>query len=240
MSRVYWMVQTMEDLPPLDDWMAAGEAVRLRRMLVPKRQNDFRLGRWTARQALAGCPGVPAGAIEVRAAAGGAPEVLIEGMAGRCTISLSHAAGAAICALSPSGAELGCDLELVEPRSAEFIETFFTEKERLVIEASPADECALLNTAIWTAKESALKALGVGLRRDTRTVEVTLAADGPPGYWHTLIVTSDDGRALHGWWRRYGSHALSIVASPRAEQPVELAPDTISGSKGAAWTQWSR
>ena len=38
-------------------------------------------------------------------------------------ISLSHRAGRAICCVSTSIAALGCDLELIEPRSSGFIKT---------------------------------------------------------------------------------------------------------------------
>lgn len=230
MSRIYWMAQHVEDLPAADDWMAAGEAAQLACMRIPKRRSDYRLGRWTARRALAVCPDIPAGAVEVHATVGGAPEVLIEGAPVRCTISISHSSGVALCAISPAGAGVGCDLEVVEPRSPAFVETFFTEREQFRVGKAHEDERALLTTILWSAKESALKVLGVGLRFDTRSVEVNLLAGEPVGPWHTLVVTGGEGRALHGWWRRYQSHALTIIASPPPALPLELTPGGTPGS----------
>jgi 4'-phosphopantetheinyl transferase len=221
--HVYWLAQTTGDVPAGDDWMAAGEAARLNAMHIPKRRSDFRLGRWTARQALTACPDVSTGAVEVRARAGGAPEVLINGAPARCTVSISHSAGAALCAISPMGANLGCDIEVVEPRGPEFVETFYTEREQFRVKNVPEDERALLTTIIWSAKESASKMLGVGLRLDTRSVEVSLLAGEPAGPWNTLEVTCDEGRMFHGWWRLQQNHILTIIASPPPAVPLELA-----------------
>jgi 4'-phosphopantetheinyl transferase len=218
---VYWYTQTMRDVPAANDWMAAGEASRLADMRVAKRRSDYRLGRWTARRALSACPGIPAGAVEVRAASSGAPEVLIEGEPARCALSLSHSSGIALCAIRARGARLGCDIEAIEPRSAEFIETFFTKREQLRIEQSPQDQRALFATLIWSAKESALKALGEGLRLDTRTVEIAPSVTDSTGLWSTLHIAGDD-RIAGGWWRQLGSHVLTIIASPPCDQPVEL------------------
>lgn len=224
MNRVYWLAQTAGEVPAADDWMAAGETSRAERMRIPKRRSDYRLGRWTARRALTACPDIPAGMFEVCATVSGAPEVLIEGRRALCAISLSHSAGAALCAISPTGGRLGCDLEVIEPRSREFIETFFTEREQIRIEQEPLSRRALLATIIWSAKESALKALGEGLRLDTRSVEVTLSSNERSGLWQTMVVIYGEDLVLSGWWRRCGSHALTIIASPPPEAPLELTP----------------
>ena len=71
-----------------------------------------------------------------------------------------------------SGAELGCDLEIVEPRSDAFIADYFTAEEQALIERTSAADRSLLLALLWSAKESALKALRAGLRLDTRSVIV--------------------------------------------------------------------
>ena len=69
---------------------------------------------------------------------------------------------------------LGCDLEIVEPRSDAFVADYFTAEEQEVVrQACPADRFALI-ALIWSAKESALKALQSGLRIDTRSLSVAL------------------------------------------------------------------
>jgi len=42
---VHWLEQTSADLPAEDDWLSAGEAVRLSGMRFAKRRGDWKLGR---------------------------------------------------------------------------------------------------------------------------------------------------------------------------------------------------
>ena len=83
-----------------------------------------------------------------------------------------------------SGAELGCDLEIIEPRSDAFVADYFTtEEQALIARASAADRPRLL-ALLWSAKESALKALHEGLRLDTRCV---------------IVSPFDESFDLNGW-----------------------------------------
>ena len=67
---------------------------------------------------------------------------------------------------------------------------------------------------MWSAKESGLKVLTTGLRRDTRSVEVTATSSGDA--WAQLTVRSVEGQEFPGWWRRFGDFILTVAA----EQPV--------------------
>jgi hypothetical protein len=76
--NLFWLTQTEADVPGSDDWLSPGEQVRLEAMRFPKRRGDWRLGRWTAKQAIAAFLKLPAdehafARIEVRAADCGAP-----------------------------------------------------------------------------------------------------------------------------------------------------------------------
>src|SRR6516162_11237684 len=131
---VYWLEQTEADVPRENDWLSASEAVRLNSIRIAKRRADWRLGRWTAKRALAlymNVPGHPQSLtkIEIRPAASGAPEVFFANKPAAVSISLSHRAGTAICAVALSGAALGCDLEVIEPRSNSFVADYFTAEE---------------------------------------------------------------------------------------------------------------
>jgi 4'-phosphopantetheinyl transferase len=136
-------------------------------------------------------------------------------------VSLSHRAGRAACAVAPAGALLGCDLEWVEPRSEGFIRDFFNPTEMdLVLGAAPEDRPLLANL-VWSAKESALKALRTGLREDTRSVEVRLAARDEP--WSRLEVhRTASGETFHGWWSLDGGWVLTLAAAPAPESPRAL------------------
>jgi 4'-phosphopantetheinyl transferase len=74
---------------------------------------------------------------------------------------------------------------------------------------------------IWSAKESALKVLRTGLRRDTRTVEVNLLPT-TSGVWNGLEVADQTGRSLPGWWARYGDFVLSCCAETPLAAPLSL------------------
>ena len=135
---VYWLEQSEADVPTADDWLSSNEVVRLNGMRVAKRRADWRLGRWTAKCALAiylKLPDHPQSLqeIEVRPAPSGAPEAFVSNAGVAVTISISHRAGVAACAVAPPGASLGCDLEIIEPRSDAFIADYFTIEEQELI-----------------------------------------------------------------------------------------------------------
>lgn len=320
MTEVYWLEQSEADVPAENDWLSANEVNRLNGMRFAKRRTDWRLGRWTAKRALAACLNFPtqsqaleavknpAGAdrkvcegrsgpvlrtpegvcqpgnaglfrsslarIEIRSAPSGAPEVFFgnnlapaprskaqaQTLTPRLpvvgpgpapvTISLSHRAGVAVCAVALSGGALGCDLEMIEPRSDAFVADYFTmEEQALVGRASEADRPWLL-ALLWSGKESTLKVLGAGLRLDTRCVSVdgsgildlqseigmVTPADaqqpqqGPAirnleteiDKWRPLQVRHTDGQTFHGWWQHTGNLLRTLVAAPPPLPPILL------------------
>jgi 4'-phosphopantetheinyl transferase len=252
---VYWLEQSEADVPVEDDWLSASEAVRLDGMRFAKRRADWRLGRWTAKRALAislNMPTHPAAlaGITIRPAPSGAPEVFFGNQPAAATISLSHRAGSAVCALALSGAALGCDLEMIEPRSDSFVADYFTpEEQALVARAAIADRSRLL-ALLWSGKESALKALREGLRLDTRCVMVSalnalpgksesgdecLADDAftvPSSYvrdrWRPLQVRYTTGQTFSGWWQQTGNLLRTLVAAPPPAPPILLEAPTVA------------
>jgi len=176
--NAYWLEQSDADVPAENHWLSAGEILSLGRMRYPKRRNDWRLGRWTAKRALAACLNLPRDLlalanVEIRAAASGAPEVFLFNQTAPVTISLSHRAGIAMCAVAHPGTGIGCDLEVIEPRSNAFIADYLTAREQALVAQTLDEERALLVNLLWSAKESALKALHVGLRLDTNCMDVS-------------------------------------------------------------------
>jgi len=240
--NVYWLEQAEADVPPHHDWLSANEAARLNGMRFAKRRADWRLGRWTAKRALAAYLNVPAHPqaltdIELRPAPSGAPEVFFMNKPAAVIVSLSHRAGSALCSVALSGAALGCDLEIIEPRSEGFVADYFTpEEQALVAEASAPDRPRLL-ALLWSAKESALKALRAGLRLDTRCVIVTpLGAPRESSYagrsrdgfnsWRPLQVCHTGGQVFQGWWQNTGHLLRTIVTAPPPAPPILLRTPT--------------
>ena len=231
MTDVYWLQQTEADVPSEDDWLSANEALRLEGMRVVKRRNDWRLGRWTAKLALAARFNLPSdrpclASIEILWAPSGAPVPVFPNQSASVTISLSHRGGAAICALALSGVELGCDLEVIEPRSEAFIEDYFTGEEQALVARSPVSYRPLLSALLWSAKESTLKALRAGLRLDTRSVVVELnsfeGATKDMLDWNPLQVRQESGRVFQGWWQQDGPLLRTLVAFPAPRLPLLL------------------
>ena len=166
--------QDLSDVPGGDDWLSAGEREVLAGLRFPKRRNDWRLGRWTAKQAIMGYLRLGTDAVlslvEIRAAADGAPEAFISNTPAGVAISISHSAERSFCAAGPPDAVLGCDIERLEPRGERFATDYFTPEEiKLTREAAPKNTILMANL-VWSAKESVLKALHEGLRRDTRDI----------------------------------------------------------------------
>ena len=110
---------------------------------------------------------------------------------------------------------VGCDLELVEPRSDGFVTDFLTPAEQRTPSTRPAADRDAAANLIWSAKESALKVLQTGLRRDTRSVEIEAAPRRAGREWAPLDRALTEGGELPGWWRRQGAFVLT-VASERA------------------------
>ena len=138
---VQWLEQRAADVPADDGWLSPLERAHLDGLRFPKRRADWRLGRWTAKHALARCLQLeigPLAGIEIRPAASGAPEVFLANRPVLVSISLSHRAGVAACAVAPAGAMLGCDLELLEPRSDAFLADYFAAAEQQLIVTSPS------------------------------------------------------------------------------------------------------
>lgn len=217
---VYWFEQSAEDVPAHDDWLSAAELIRLRSMQFPKRRGDWRLGRWTAKCAVAARLGrahADLAEIEIRPVACGAPEVWLGGRPDLFTISLSHREGKALCAVGPPAVVLGCDLEFIEPHSSAFVADYLTLNEQLLVARAP-EHCKALAT-IWSAKESALKALRTGLRLDTRSVEVEELDLASSGSWSPLKVREPQGSVFHGWWRAAGQFVRTLVADPWPDMP---------------------
>jgi 4'-phosphopantetheinyl transferase len=227
-----WLARGEPDLPGDESWLSAGEAARAAAMRFTKRRTEFLVARWSAKEAITRLlrdgvehadPGAPAepihpGRVEVRHHVTGAPEAYLDGRPLDIEISLTDRAGWAVCLLGDTAGRIGCDLELVEPRSAAFVRDYFTAAERAFIGADP-----LAANLLWSAKESALKVLRTGLRRDTRSVEVTTArAGGAAGGWTPLSVRAAEGLVFHGWWRRYGDFVLTTAGEHPSPPPVSI------------------
>jgi len=227
-----WLAHGEHEVPAGRHWLSPREQAALAAIRYTKRHVEFLTRRWTAKRALAGVlqrdgDDDALARIEIANHPGGAPFVVVDGRQAPVEVSISDRAGWAVCLVAPqadAGGALGIDLEIVEPRSDAFVEDFFTAPERDYVRALPAgtprDEAANL---IWSAKEAALKVLKVGLRADTREVEVEIDRQRRADGWAALRVTARGGATFPGWWRRDGVFLLTIAAVAAMQPPSPLA-----------------
>jgi 4'-phosphopantetheinyl transferase len=230
------MARSENEIPPAHDWLTSEEAGRLAGLRFAKRRTEYLLRRWVCKHAVATAFGLPTdllslARIEVANRPSGAPYVEVDGLPLELEVSITDRAGWAVCLVGADLSRVGCDLEIVEPRSAAFVADFLTGNEQTYVGSRRGDDRDAAANLIWSAKESALKVLQTGLRRDTRTVEVTvepagtvIAGEAEIG-WHRLEVRAAEGLLLPGWWRRDGVFLVTVAS----EQPL-LPPRAMPGS----------
>lgn len=227
-NRIFWQAQSLADIPDSDEWLSPSEKAIARRLSVPKRLLEWRLGRWTAKQSLcsylagSGDWHQPS-AVEIHAAPDGAPCAFLGGKQLPVSISISHSRDHGLCVVAGAARMVGCDLEWLEPRDEHFIEDYFAPEEVLLMARQVGSAHSLAANLIWSAKESALKALHQGLRRDTRSVVARLDPIPTGRDWDPFTVQCrESGRTFYGWWRSDGRFVWTMVGDTIAV-PVPLA-----------------
>lgn len=212
---------SLGDVPLGDDWLTDDERAVLAGLHLSKRREEWRLGRWTARRAVAAAIGQPDTApekIRVMAGEDGAPRATVDGHDGPISLSISHRAGRAFCAAAADDVALGCDLELVEPRSDAFVRDYFTDGERGMVLQAEDDEKHLLANLVWAAKEAALKGMRTGLRADTRSVVVSWIAGGADAWAPLRLAVPGQDEPWPGWWRKEDDFVYTVAA----DRPVSV------------------
>ncbi len=218
-------------LPALRALLSAGELRMFESLRFARRRQKWLLGRLAAKrlmqQVLGTAPGgacAPAPpcltSIQVGNEPSGAPYVEVDGQ-GRTPwcLSISHRLEHAIAAVAiPPAERLGVDLETIEPRSEGWYGDYFVEQEMAdVRDTAMGLERDTAVARIWSAKESVLKLLGVGLRMDTRLIRVgrPAARSSEASDWSPLplSIASEPSIAHTG---------SALVPCPAQQQAVSL------------------
>jgi 4'-phosphopantetheinyl transferase len=226
--KVHWLTQKWEQVPGSLDWLQPDEKEVFSRFRFVKKQQDWLLGRWTAKQALSkyfkeSKAEFYSNELSILPAADGAPEVFHKGDPVDIHVSLSHSHGIGLCAIGPKGIRIGCDLEKIEPRSSAFIEDYFTDKERAIISDNEEKHKPLLANLIWSAKESVLKALRTGLSIDTRQVQIECSPIGDEQCWNDFhIVLPGMDLKLYGKWQMKSGMVVTMVCDLEGFELVEI------------------
>ena len=244
--HVSWLSAGMDGLPVDNSWMDEAETARIETMEYSKRRLESTLSRHTAKTTLIRALGLEPdeetmARVTIRNAPDGAPEAYVDGDEIDAVIAMTDRADWAVCAVLHGSVRVGCDLELVEPRSDAFIRDYFTAAEQKLATGAIADDRHLRANLIWSAKESALKVLRTGLRVDTRSVEVDLDLDGRAPCWRRLEVRGHDS-IFPGWWHRFDEFVLTVVAAAPVAEPISLAepPALASAVPSHRWLEQPR
>ena len=223
MGQPGWVSQRQGDVPPGDDWLGENERRVQAALRVPPRHAAWRLGRWTAKAALATWLDVSPARIEILAASDGAPEAWLDGELAPVSISLSHRGGRALAVVVNAPSVIGCDLELIEPRSGAFVREWLAPAEQRLVSSAEELRRALIANLIWTAKEAATKVRREGLRLNVRHAVVSFDAGAAAGGWRELRIRWETGTSTTaGWWRSEPGWVMSIAAEPAPEVPRAL------------------
>jgi 4'-phosphopantetheinyl transferase len=232
-SPLYWLSERRSDVPQDTGWLTPREREFAGRLKIEKRRADWILGRWTAKRALRAylsniIPGLDVSEIDIRAADDGAPEAFLGNTRCPAAISLSHSAGIGLCVVTETTIAPGCDVEYIEDRGERFVSDYFLAGERNMVLKCDAAERAMMATLIWSAKESALKILRRGLRRDTRSVRVQPVSEYDSGVWNAFSVTcTETHRRFYGWWRSGDGYIATVAADADIGTPVALGCDSV-------------
>lgn len=230
-----WYACGEDRIPAGADWLHPFEAGRLARYRFTKRRTEYLLRRTAGKCAVAAALGLAVrderdlGRIGVLTAPGGAPYVVLDDQPCGLEVSLTDRAGYAVCLVGPEGTAasvggLGVDAEIVEHRSQDFVRDFLTGREQHWLTGQlvgAPDAYAAGANLIWSAKEAALKVQRVGLRADTRSVDVSVLRGHRADGWARLTVDHHGG-AYPGWWRRDGVFLLTVVTRRPCEPPLPL------------------
>ncbi len=226
-ETLYWLSQVLADVPESDDWLRDAEKIIHSGLRFPKRRNDWRLGRWTVKRAVrAYLVDRPAlSSVEIRAAENGAPEAFINNVPAKASISISHSEGRSFCTVGNPDLSIGCDLEHIEPREDNLVSDYFTPEEiSFCHEAKNLEKVVAVNL-IWSAKESILKILREGLRRDTRSVIVCpdpVASESSWNAWTGYCLESS--RIFAGWWRTCDGFVYTLASDRPTSTPEQITP----------------
>ena len=218
-----WLTRCIADVPDDDGWLSARERAVLAGLRIEPRRADWRLGRWTAKAALAQRLRAEPSRIEILAAADGAPEAWLDGAPVPFSVSLSHRAGRALAAIARAPGCVGCDLERIEPRSPAFVREWLTPAEQARLEGLSGPAHDRLANLLWSAREAAAKVRREGLRLDVRRASVRLATpSGGDGEWRAFWVLWPDAPTTAGWWRVEPGWVLTVAAEPAPGRPRRL------------------
>jgi len=185
--QLWWASLEMSDseVDRLRGTLGREEKRRADRFRIPAAARRFIGARAALRMILGGATGVEPADVEFRFGEHGKPH-LPDG--GPC-FNASDSGDSVVVVLS--SAEVGVDIELVRTlrRHDRLARRVCTDRELEMLARAPEEEREALLLRLWTCKEAALKAVGIGLTGGARNVETEIPTNGPPQFARLMDET---------------------------------------------------
>jgi phosphopantetheinyl transferase len=191
---------------------------------VPKRQDDFRRGRWVARSLLSHALNLASNQLCILPDGDGVPWAEHDDH-GRlpCSLSISHTAGMAAAAIVDLPFRVGIDVERPLESPAGVVGDYFEAGEVRLWEAGEAEDLGWRAAEIWALKEAGLKALGTGLTIPASAIVVR--AIGPQANsagWQLAdlglgLTAPGPKRPIRAWVRRWGGVVVALCVLSRGD-----------------------
>ena len=230
---IFWNTQKFDSIPEDLDWLSIPEQNRYLQFRFPKRQKDWLLGRWVAKNLLSHLliysDTFPFRELSILNEDSGAPFVIWKGQRLEGSLSISHRGENAVAAFCfDPEITIGIDLEEIEAKSSGFVEDYFTEPEARMVFALPIEEQALAASLLWSGREAIVKALQIGLRIDTRQIALKLAPLTCHEDWQQIeILQCPSGvKNLKLFWRKL-NHSLVTLAIKLKNREDDFSSDWI-------------
>lgn len=218
------------------NWGCDAEIEHYNALHFEKRRNDWMLGRITAKELVQNTwmkylkKTVSLNEIQIVNDYFGKPQILLninnDWKLISQSLSISHCHNIAVCSLlSDAPAQnIGIDLEYINDRPALFAETFMHKEELKQLEKvkyKQAYNCAL--TSLWSLKEAFLKAVGVGLRINTKKINCDLSDwTFSMGNIQQAKIYYEDLEALEAEVKKIGEYIFtSVIAGKQIENYIK-------------------
>jgi len=205
-----------KDVPGHFDWMHPSEKLFLKSLKFPKRRSDWTLGRFTVKTLLQESilgdlelkdfyilPGekrapvlhVPQGVSNARRPSNARGTSI--------TVSISHSHQKTFCITSDNHQNIGCDLELIEDRSPNFLKDYFTKKEHSLFEDlwKKYLDSKTYFTLCWSAKEAVMKATRLGMSLHPKKIQLK-NVEIEDAEWNKIeILNLKTDQNYYGYWK---------------------------------------
>ncbi len=193
-SKIYWLMLDEASIPGDTNWLSPGELERYQSFRFDKRKQDWLSGRWVAKnlifELIKEQNTFELKEISIGNHSAGDPFVILREEILNGSLSISHRGGKSAAAFtSIPNISIGIDLELIEEKSEGFIEDYFNEGEtKEVMSFAKIGKKDCLASLLWSAKEALLKAHQIGLRIDTREMELQIPSEDSCMDWCPIEI----------------------------------------------------